>query len=170
MASERAKHLKRLRKLHRSARGWSVIAGTLTGATAILVPYAGLGLPDAFWAAGAGGSVVLAIWRWRDHREFAAQPVPPPLDPEQAALALRRKVVTAVSSLPAGHNAIVELRRQKAKFGYRGLRVAPLWQRLDRAVQTLGGIANRLGPMAESPLLEAAVAERTLRDMVERGA
>ena len=70
MADQRTKHLRRLRRLLRSARRWSVIGGGLSGATAILAPYAGLGVPDAAWAAGAGASVALAVWRWRDFREM----------------------------------------------------------------------------------------------------
>jgi hypothetical protein len=168
---ERGKHLRKLKRRKRGSRRWSVLAGMLGGAAAILVPYAGIGLPDAFWAAGAGGSLVIAIWRWRDYRELAALPVPPPTDPAEAALALRRKVVSAVGSVPIGHTALVELRRQRSKFGYRGLRVAPLWQRLDRASQALTGIAGRLGgSLADGALLEAAGAEQTLRELVDRAA
>ncbi|MGW5673216.1 phage shock envelope stress response protein PspM, partial [Micromonospora sp. NPDC003776] len=54
MADERARHFRRLRRLRRSARRWSVLAGGLGGAAAVLTPYAGLGLPDAAWAGAAG--------------------------------------------------------------------------------------------------------------------
>jgi hypothetical protein len=52
----------------------------------------------------------------------------------------------------------------------RGSEVRPLWQRLDRAAITLAGLAGRLGGPAESAVLEAAVAERSLRDLAERAA
>src|SRR6185437_13603864 len=108
MVDARAKHLKRLRRLHRSARGWSVRAGLLTGATAVLVPYSGLGLPDAFWAAGAGGSVAIAIWRWIDLRAFRALPVPPEPDPALLGVQARDKLVGLVSRVPAGRTALAE--------------------------------------------------------------
>lgn len=170
MADARAKHLRKLKRRKRGVRTASVFAGIYGGATAILVPYAGLGLPDAIWAAAAGGSAILAFWRWRDYRELAARPVPPPQDPAMAAAELRRKVTHAIGSVPVGHTALVELRRQRAKFGFRGLAVGPLWQRLDRAAQAMGGLAPRLTGVAESAVLEAATAEHTLRDLVERAA
>jgi hypothetical protein len=168
MIDERTKHLRKLRRRQRSARRWSVIGGGLAGATAILAPYAGLGLPDVFWAAGAGASVALAAWRWRDYREIRALPVPEPLDPAVAAAQLRRKVVSAVSSVPVGNAAIVELRRHRARLRYRGLAVAPLWQRLDRAAVTFAGLSGRLTGIAADTVVEAASAERTLYDLVER--
>lgn len=79
MADERTRYFRRLSRLRRSARRWSVTAGGLGGAAAILTPYAGLGLPDAAWAGAAGGSVVLALWRWADLRILAARPAPPEL-------------------------------------------------------------------------------------------
>jgi hypothetical protein len=170
MVDARAKHLRLLRRRLSGARRWSALAGVFGGASAILVPYAGLGLPDAAWVAGTGGAVVLALWRWREYREVAALPVPQPTDPAEAASAMRRKIVAAVSSFPAGQTAIDEVRRQRSRMRYRGLAVAPLWQRLDRAALTLAGIADRLDGVAAGPRLEAATAEHTLRDLVERTA
>lgn len=170
MADERTRHLRRLRRQLRGARRWSVLAGMLGGASAVLVPYAGLGLPDAFWVAGAGGAMTLALWRWKDYRELAAQPVPPALDPAEAAALMRRRIVAAVGSLPAGESAIAEVRRQRARLRYRGLAVAPLWQRLDRAALTFAGISGRLGGAAAAAVLDAVTAERSLRELVERTA
>jgi hypothetical protein len=168
MMDERAKHLRKLRRRQRSARRWSVIGSGLAGATAILAPYGGLGLPDVFWAAGAGASVALAAWRWLDYREMRALPVPEPLDPAIAAAQWRRKVVSAVSSVPVGNAAVVELRRHRARLRYRGLAVAPLWQRLDRAAVTFAGLSGRLTGIAADTVVQAAGAERTLYDLVER--
>jgi hypothetical protein len=166
----RAKHLRRLRRLRRSAQRWSVRAGIFVGATAVLVPYHGLGLVDAFWAAAAGGSTMVAVWRWRDAREMAAEPVPPELDPALAGALARERLLGVVERLPVGRGAIEEVRRQKALLALRGSEVRPLWQRLDRAAQTLSGLAGRLGGPAESAVLEAAVAERSLRDLAGRAA
>jgi hypothetical protein len=170
MASERTKHLKRLRKLQRSARGWSVRAGLLTGATAVLVPYSGLGLPDAFWAAAAGGSIAMTGLRWAEARAFAALPAPPPLDPALAAARTRRGLEAFVRRLPAGEGVLDEVRRQRDRVRLRGTAVASAWQRLDRAATILSGLSGRLGGPAEPAVAEAAVAERTLRDLAERAA
>lgn len=165
MADERARYFRRLRGLRSSARRWSVFGGMFGGAAAILTPYAGLGLPDAAWAAAAGGSLVLASWRWSDHRALAAQPAPPPPDPAQA----QRMLVAAVERFPAGRTALQELRRQRTRYELRGSAVARPWDRLDRAAGTLAGLAGRLsGGPGESAVLEAAVAEQWLRDLGQR--
>jgi hypothetical protein len=168
MASERTKHLKRLRKLQRSARGWSVRAGLLTGATAVLVPYSGLGLPDAFWAAAAGGSIAITWWRWADLRAFRALPVPAEPDPALAGAQAREKLVGIVQRLPAGRTVVAEFDRHRESFKLRGLAVAEPWTRLDRASMMLSGLMGRLGPAAEGAVLDAAVAERQLRDLAQR--
>jgi hypothetical protein len=166
----RTKHLRRLRHLHRSARGWSIRAGVLTGAAAVLVPYAGLGLPDAFWAAGAGGSIAVTVWRWVDLRAFAAQPVPPAPDPAMAAGQTRERLLAAVSRVPGARTAIEEYDRQRARVRLRGLAVAEPWRRLDRAALTLSGLAGRLNGSAGSAVQEATAAERSLRELAERAA
>jgi hypothetical protein len=170
MSDARAKHLRRLRRLRRSARGWSVRAGLLVGATAVLVPYRGLGLPDAFWAAAAGGSIVITAWRWLDLRAFAAQPVPEPSHPALAGAHARDRLLNTVRRFPVGRTVIDEFDRQRAAMRLRGLSVAEAWRRLDRASLTLSGLSGRLGSAAETAILDAAVAERSLRDLVERTA
>jgi hypothetical protein len=170
MNDARARHLKRLRRLHRSARGWSVRAGLLVGAAAVLVPYRGLGLPDAFWAAAAGGSVAVTLWRWLDFRALSAMPVPEAVPPAVAASRAHQALRAAVQRIPVGRTAIEEFDRQRAQARLRGLAVAGPWRRLDRAAQMLAGLAGRLTGPAESAVLEAAVAERTLRDLAERAA
>src|SRR5690349_21177092 len=151
MADARAKHLRRLRRLRRSARGWSVRAGLLVGATAVLVPYRGLGLWDAFWAAAAGGSLAVTAWRWGDYRALRAEPVPPAIDPALAGALTRDRLSTAVRRFPIGRNVLDEFDRQ-------------------RPALKLSGLSGRLGPTAESAVLEAAVAERSLRELAERTA
>lgn len=171
MGDERSKYFRRLRRLRRSARRWTVLAGGLSGATAVLVPYAGLGLPDAVWAASAGGSAALAAWRWLDARALAARPAPEALDPALAAQRTRRKIEATLSRLPLGRAALDELGRQRVRVRLRGSAVAGPWQRLDRAALTLSGLAGRLnGGPAEPAVLEAAVAERSLRELAERAA
>jgi hypothetical protein len=162
----RAKYFRQLRRLRRSARRWSVFAGTFFGATVILVPYRGLGWPDAVWAALTGGTAAFTYWRWSDIRELAAQPAPPPLP----ASFTQGRIGALLARLPGGATALAELKRSQQRARIRGSSVLPSWDRLDRAAQTLGGLAGRLGGPAESAVLEAATAERTLRDLGERTA
>jgi hypothetical protein len=164
----RARHFKRLRRLRRSARRWSVLASGLGGAAAVLTPYSGLGLLDAAWAGAAGASTALALWRWSDLRLLAAQPVPDPPDPVLAGEQARLRLVAAIHRLPAGRAALAEVRRQRSRFAMRGSAASEPWSRLDRASLALGGLAGRLDGPAESAVLEAAVAERGLRDVAQR--
>jgi hypothetical protein len=164
----RTRYFKRLRRLRRSARRWSVFAGGLTGAAAVLTPYSGLGLADAFWAGAAGASLAVTFWRWTDFRALAAQPAPEPVDPALAGEQARARLVAAVQRLPAGRAAVDEVRRQRARYALRGSAASEPWSRLDRASMTLGGLAGRLGGPAEMAVLEAAVAERGLRDIAQR--
>jgi hypothetical protein len=164
MADERARYFRRLRKLRGSARRWSVLGGGLAAATAVLTPYAGVGLPDAAWAAAAGASIALAGWRWSDFRALAAQPAPPALPPPVPG----QKLVALAERFPAGRTALEELRRQRARFALRGSSVARPWDRLDRAATALAGLSGRLTGPGEVAVLEAAVAERWLRDLGQR--
>jgi hypothetical protein len=168
MADERARYFRRLHRLRRSARRWSVLAGGLGGAAVILTPYQGIGLPDAIWAALAGGSVAVAGWRWTDLRALAARPAPPTPDPAAAARRTRARLVAAVERLPAGRGAVSEVRRQRARLALRGTAAAGPWDRLDRAVLAMAGLADRLTGPADPAVLEAAVAERSLRDLAHR--
>lgn len=168
MADERTCYFRRLRRLRRSTRRWSVLAGVLGGATAILTPYGGLGLPDALWAASAGGALALTAWRWSDARALAAQPAPPAPDPALAAQRARARVVAAIERLPAGREMMQEVRRQRGRLLLRGSAAADPWSRLDRAAQTLATMSERLTGVAAPAALEAEVAERSLRDLAHR--
>jgi len=168
MTDPRTKYFLRIRRLRRSARRWSVIAGGLIMATAVLLPYAGIRLPDVFWAAGAGATTALAFWRWSDARELAAQPAPPPLDPAQRALATQLRIESVVSRLPIGRTAINEMHRVAHLSRIRGSAVSPAASRLDRATKAFNGLAPRLtGPVREV-IHEASLAEHALRDLAER--
>jgi hypothetical protein len=167
---ERARYFRQLRRLRRSARRWSVLAGTAAGATVVLLPYHGLGWPDAVWAALTGGSAALTWWRWSDLRELAARPAPEPLDPARAAAATRARIEAVVARLPAGRGALAELRRVQSRAKLRGSSVVPAWSRLDRAAQTMAGLADRLHSVPAPVVREAAAAERALRDLGERTA
>ena len=161
---ERTRYFRRLKRLRSSARRWSVVGGGLAAAAAVLTPYSGIGLPDAAWAAGAGASVALAWWRWSDHRALAAIPAPPAPDPALAG----QRLLAVVERFPAGRQVMQEVRRQRSRHALRGSAVAQAWDRLDQAATTLGGLAGRLTGPGEAAVLEAAVAERWLRDLGQR--
>ena len=169
MIDERARYSRRLRRLRRAARRWSVLAGVLGGAAAVLMPYSGLGLIDAFWAAAAGGSVMLAIWRWVDYRALAAQPVPA-LDLAAAADRARGSVEALVAGFPRGRELLSGLRRQVDRIQLRGSAAASGCRRLDRAAGVLSSLALRPDGPGEIALLEAAAAERGLRALAKRAA
>jgi hypothetical protein len=163
----RQKYFQRLRRLRRSARRWSVAASTLGAATAVLLPYSGVGLPDVFWAAGAGGSTALALWRWSDLRALAAEPAPEPLDPATRARVSQHRLESFVGKLPIGRTAVAELHRVQHLSRLRGSAVASSASRLDIACKTLNGLAPRL---QADVLREARAAEAGLRDLAERTA
>ena len=142
-----------------------------TGAAAVLTPYAGLGLPDAAWAGAAGSAVALAAWRWIDLRALAARPAPPAPRPGRSRRPVpgpagRRRRTTPGRPRRAGRGApAVPLPVRVA--GHHRRRA---WARLDRAALTLAGIAPRLTGLAEPAVLEAAAADRSLRDLADRTA
>ncbi|GGM26289.1 phage shock envelope stress response protein PspM [Micromonospora sp. WMMA1923] len=168
MTDERERYFRRLRRLRRSARRWSVTAGGLGGTAAVLIPYAGVGLPDAAWAGAAGTAVAMAVWRWIDLRALAAQPAPAPVDPAEAAARSRARLVAAVERLPAGAGVLAEVRRVRSRVALRGTSVAPLWARLDQAALALGGMSGRLTGLAAPVLGQAAEADRSLRELAGR--
>lgn len=171
MADARERHLRRLRRALGSARRWTVVGAVLSGATAVLVPYAGVGLPDAFWAAAAGGSVVMAVFRWRDHRQLTRLPIPPPEErPElsgrgQLAHGALRAVVAANPVVKA---AVDDVGRRAGRRRFRGSAAAPAWDRLDAASATLREIRGPVGEQVGEALREAAAGERSLRDLAGR--
>jgi hypothetical protein len=146
------------------------MAGALAGAAAVLTPYSGLGLMDAFWAAAAGGSITLATWRWVDYRALAAQSGLWALDPAVATSTAGGRLEALVAGLPGGREAIAELRRQADRIRVRGSAVAPGLRRLDRAAAVLSGLALRPGGPGQTAIVEARAAERGLRELARRAA
>jgi hypothetical protein len=162
---ERTKHGRQLRRLRAAGRRWSVVAGMLVGAAVVLTPYEGLGVGDAAWAAAAGGSSVLAAWRWADYRAFAGRPAPA-VDPNRVTA----RVEAFLGTLPWGRELVLGVRRQVERSPLRGSAVAPGWDRLDRAATILGNLAPRKNGPTEDAVLEAAAAEGSLRQLALRAA
>lgn len=168
MAETRAARLRRLTRLRNAARRWVVLAAGLAGATAVLTPYAGIGLPDAAWAAGAGVSVALAVFRWRDYRILAALPLPPDQPKLAPGEATRNAMRAALSANPTARAAVDEISRRAARHRFRGSAAAPARDRLDVAAGTLSQLRGASGEQVVEAVQEAAVAERSLRDLTER--
>jgi hypothetical protein len=127
-------------------------------------------LIDVFWAAAAGGSVMLAGWRWVDYRALAAQPVPPEFDPAVATGWARGRVEAFAAGFPGGREVLSGLRRQADRMRLRGTAVTSGWRRLDLAAAVLSNLAPSLGGPGETAVLEAATAERGLRELAARAA
>ena len=155
--------LKRLRRRLRSARRWTVWAGLYGGMAAVLVPYQGLGAPDAIWAGLFGASALVATFRWVDYRK-AAKSLP---DESQmlavhgtAALSLEAQ---SVADALAGH---VRKRREAVRF--RRSAAAPAFGRLVTATQAFDELAPRLTGPAASVLEEVQGSAAALRDVAEQ--
>lgn len=164
---ERTRFLRKLRRLRASARRWTVFAGGVTAATAVIVPYQGIGAVDAVWAGISGASVVLTWWRWHDVRALAAQPVPDPIDPALA----NDRLLSMVAQVPGGLPIAEVIRRQRTRVALRGSVAAELWERLDRAARSMRELAGKLGGVAaidREALAEAATVERNLRELTNR--
>lgn len=164
MLDERTRYYRRLRRLRSSARRWTVLAGGLTGATAVLVPYQGIGALDAGWAGLAGAAVVLAWWRWSDARALAAEPAPDPPDPAQAG----DRWLSVLGQLPGGYQLAENLRRQRIRGALRGSAALAAWERLDRAARTMRALTGRLRSADQEALREATGVERELRELTTR--
>ena len=160
----RQRHIRRMKRRYRSARRWTVLAAMFGGAAAVLLPYAGLGAFDAFWAAAAGGSTALAVLRWRDHRRLAALPLPPSSSPDPRMSGIERWL----AGHQLGRALSEELRRQRDRMTFRGSAAADVWQRLDRAARAMPALAARLPESAGESVAEAIAVERVLRDLAYR--
>lgn len=164
MLDERTRYFRRLRRLRSSARRWSVLAGGLTGITAVVVPYAGLNPADAIWAGMAGASIAFAWWRWSDARQLAAQPVPDPPDPALAG----DRWLSVLAQVPGGYGVVDTIRRQRTRSALRGSAAADAWERLDRSARTMREIVGRLDGVDPDSAREAGDVERQLRDLTNR--
>jgi hypothetical protein len=169
MAETRDQRLRRLGRLRRAFRRWVVLGAGLTGAAAVLTPYAGIGLPDAAWAAGAGVSAVFAVFRWRDYHALAAEPLPPERPQVGAGEAVRQAMRAALAANPLARAAVDEVGRRAERRKYNGTAAAAPMARLGVAVRTLDDVRDgRRSQFVDEALAEAADGERALRDLAHR--
>lgn len=168
MGETRDQRLRRLRRLRRSSRRWSVLSGGLAGAAAVLVPYAGLGLPDAAWAAAAGASLVLAVFRRRDYTALAAAPLPAERPQLGSAGPARAVLRAALDAHPTARAAFGEMSRRTQRRRFRDSGAAEAWARLDAASTTLSDVGGPMAEQVREALEEAAAGERALRDLAGR--
>jgi hypothetical protein len=159
----RSRHLRRVRRLKLSARGWAVWASTVGGAAAVAVPYAGLGLPDVGWAGVAGGSIALAALRWRDYRAAAVEPVPPPPPARVPGQSLGQWIAPLVG--PTFAPLVDRPRRVSVPPASSA---APAAARLNAASRALPPLLGRLGGVAGDTAAEAHHAHRALRELAVR--
>ena len=155
--------VRRLRKRLRSARRWSVTAGTFGGIAAVMIPLHGLGALDAVWAAAFGGSAILAGFRWSDYRYLAKSN---PKDSDElrvggtSALALEAQTIAGAL---AG-----KLRQGRVGAQFRRSAAGPPFSRLESATLTLDDMAPHVPPMASEALTEGRSSLRTLRTLAHR--
>jgi hypothetical protein len=128
------------------------------------VPYAGIGLLDIGWAGAAGGSIALAVLRWRDYGTIRRLPMPPSTSlPKSAPELIVQRVApmlgAAVAAVASHPRRVVVPRRSAAR---------PAARRLNRAAKTLPALLSRLGPHAGDTAREAAGAHAALRDLALR--
>lgn len=135
-----ARHGRRIGRAQARARVASVGAAVTTGASAVLVPWHGIGAPDAFWVAATAGTMTAAAFAWQRVRRLvhAPPPVPRPSRTSTARPAMqrlagaRRALGAVLSSLGplAGDTA------QEAAAGQRAL--SDLARRISAVEAALG--------------------------------
>ncbi|WP_285663808.1 phage shock envelope stress response protein PspM [Actinorhabdospora filicis] len=137
---------KKLRRRLRAARRWTVLSGLFGGATAVLVPYAGLGGPDAIWAALTGASIGMAALRWFDYRHLSkAMPA------ETARLAQHGVYTLAGELNNIGEAAAGVLHRKRTETQFRRSAARGPYERLEAADRAYRGLVARLeGPAREA--------------------
>lgn len=147
---------KKLRRRLRAARRWTVLSGLFGGATAVLVPYAGLGGPDAIWAALTGASIGMAALRWFDYRNLSKA-----LPQETARLAQHGAYTLAGELNNLGEAAAGVLHRKRTETQFRRSAARRPYERLEAASRAYSGLVARLdGPAREAVDDVADVAEQ----------
>jgi hypothetical protein len=157
----RVRHLRRLKRSQRGARRWTVISAASAGATAVLVPYAGIGLPDVGWVAFTTGAVALTLFRWKAYLTTRAEPVPEPPPP-----ALPGGFPFA-GMLPGQLGAVLSRAWSTARIPSSSAVREPA-RRLERASKALHPLLHRLGTDVGHPGREVQEAEVVLRELVGR--
>jgi hypothetical protein len=164
----RVQHLRAIHRRLAGARKWSVTAAAVTGSALVALPYAGIGAPDIAWAGAAGGSLAVAVWRWRDYRALAAQPVPASL-PAGPALSLGQRMAPLVRVAPMFGPVLGPLiDRPRRIVVPSSSPAADAARRLNAAAAVLPQLLTRLGEHAGDLGAESDAALQALRDLAAR--
>src|SRR3954452_12658780 len=118
-AESRERGIRRRARTRRAARGWTLLGAGFGGAAAVLIPYAGVGAPDAIWAATAGGSIVMAVFRWHDFRALSRLPLPP-AEPVAPGGPVGTAVRRALAAIRVANAAVDEMGRRAGRRRFRG--------------------------------------------------
>jgi hypothetical protein len=146
-----------------------VISAAAAGATSVLVPYAGIGLPDVGWVAFTTGAITLTVFRWRAYVGARAEPVPDPAPPALTGLrafpfsGAAGPLSPAIAAIGRAAGWALSTTRIPSSSAVR----EPA-RRLDRASRALHPLLPRLGPDVGDPGRDVQDAERVLRDLVGR--
>lgn len=154
------KPYKKLRRRFRAARRWTVLSGLFGGATAILVPYAGLGGLDAIWAALTGASVGMAALRWFDYKALSRSL------PEEAARLTQHGHYTLAGELNnVAEAAAGVLHRKRTQTQFRGSAASGPYERLEAASRAYSEIISRLDGPAREAVDDVSDVEEQLRGL-----
>lgn len=156
--------VRRLRRRLRAARRWSVMTGLTGGATAVLLPYQGIGAVDAIWAALFGGSAVLAALRWVDYRHAVRE-----LSQESSRFGPQGTSALAAEAQTIAGELATKLRGARTAVQYRRTTIAESYRRLETAAATWQQLAPRLAePTRGETAPEVEAADVALRELAEQ--
>lgn len=155
--------MKRLRRRLRSARRWTVTAGLFGGVTAVLVPYQGLGAPDAVWAGLFGLSAAAAAIRWVDYRRLSKA-----LPEENRQLALHGTAALAVEAQTVAGALAEKIRGKRVAVSYRGSAAAEPHDRLARADRIFAEVEPQLTGPARETVADVQQAGMALHELAEQ--
>ena len=154
---------KKLRRRFRAARRWTVLSGLFGGATAVFVPLAGLGGPDAIWAALTGASAAMAALRWMDYRRLSRS-----LPAESERLTRHGHYTLAGELNNVAEAAAGLIHRKRTQSQFRGSAASAPYERLEAASRAYHDIVAKLDGPAREAVEDVSDVEEQLRGMAHQ--